>query len=280
VKGIGHVSLDRRAIENSLSHGVSRYRIMSFAAVPYILERGRIVHSEPVRGSRDGRSNQVAAPICIKGENFIGSVLVKDDANGCRLFTHQVFVKAKLQFPRQEYGAVAAAMAGERSVKGNGAMWKVLREVYSVKLNKVSREVDADTNEPLPEAINTFWTLVRSQGGVISPAGPPSPNRPLSSESKKLIQLAKHARKVGRSAANEKVKAQAMEYLEGAIKGISGHGLTAVPLKRILLAFAMRQCSERHLIKAATEHDRAITRSRELSSGKTQGVGHSLGIDL
>jgi len=30
-RGIGPVSLDRRAIENSLSHGLSRYRIMSFA---------------------------------------------------------------------------------------------------------------------------------------------------------------------------------------------------------------------------------------------------------
>jgi len=113
---------------------------MSFAAVPHMLERGRIVHSEPMRGSLEGTAYHVAAPIRIKGENFIGSVLIKDDANGRRLFPHQVFVKAKLQFPRQEYGAVAAAMAGKRSVRGNGAMRKLLCEIYSVNLNKVSKK--------------------------------------------------------------------------------------------------------------------------------------------
>jgi len=280
VKGIGRVSLDRRAIENSLSHGQSRYRIMSFAAVPHILEKGRIVHPEPMRGSLEGTAYHIAAPICIKGENFVGSVLVKADANGCRLFTHQVFVKEKLQFPRQEYGAVAATLAGKRSVRGSGAMRKVLCEIYSVNLNSVSKEVAPKAGEPLPEAINLFLTLMRAQGVAVSSPESPSPYRTLRTELQDVIYLSKQARRVLRSAASGEVKTQVLTSLEEGIKSVSGPGITAIPLKRILLAFAMRQCSESHLLKAATEHDRAVARSRELLRGKSQGVGRSLGIDL
>jgi len=231
-------------------------------------------------GSLEGMAYHVAAPICIKGENFIGSALIKDDANGCRLFTHQVFVKKKLQFPRQEYGAVAATLAGKRSVKGNGAMRKVLLGIYAVNSNRVSREIDAETSEPLPEPINSFLDLMRAQRVEVFSLEAPSPYRSLSAELQDIIYLAKQTRRVARSAANEEVKAGAMTRLGEGIEAVTGPGLTAIPLKRILLAFVLRQCSERHLIKAATEHDRAVALSREISRGKSQTIGHSLGIDL
>jgi|GEM_PF-1620021 len=164
VHGLGVVSLDRRSIENSLSHGHGRYRIMAFAAVPYVLRLGRIIYTGPMRSSADGQVYHLAAPIFITGKAFVASVLVRADSNSTRPFTHQVFVREKLQNPYKKDGAVAASRTGKRSVGEAGAMWTVLRDIYSVNPETVSPETNPQTGEPLASAIAAFASRRIHQG--------------------------------------------------------------------------------------------------------------------
>jgi len=156
VHGLGVVTLDRRSIENSLSHGHGRYRIMAFAAVPHVLGLGRIIYTGPMRSSADGQVYHVTATILITGQPFLASVLVRSDSNSTRPFTHQVFVKEKLQNPYKKDGAVAASRTGKPSVGEAGAMWTVLRDIYSVNPETVSPATNPQTGEPLASAIAAF----------------------------------------------------------------------------------------------------------------------------
>lgn len=72
VEGLGDVMLDETAVKNSLSHGIGRDKATAFAAVPEVLKRGRIIHREGMRGSRDGIVVHIAAPVRYRGQGFCG----------------------------------------------------------------------------------------------------------------------------------------------------------------------------------------------------------------
>ncbi|WP_156469145.1 hypothetical protein [Cephaloticoccus primus] len=97
VEGVGPVSLDRRAVQNSISHGLGRAKVVAFAAVPNILRKGRIVHEESLRGTRDGDYIHIAAPVHIAGEPHIVDVDVKADRNGSRMYLHDVEAREVLR---------------------------------------------------------------------------------------------------------------------------------------------------------------------------------------
>ena len=148
VDGIGAVCLDETAVKNSLSHGIGRDKAAAFAAVPDVLKRGRVIHREAMRGSREGAVFHVAAPISIGGKVFIADVLVKSDRNTSRMYVHEVALKEKLQQSVFKTGA-DAGKPGELTGTDAGAIRSVLQNVYSVNPDAVSKVVDPDTGEPM-----------------------------------------------------------------------------------------------------------------------------------
>jgi len=282
VQGIGLVALDRRAIQNSRGHGDRPERLVAFLAVPEILQNGLLIDSRPMRTDPLGRFSHIAGRLQLSDKQYIAVVQVKTPTEtNSRMFTHQVFLKKKLQHPLHIRAASAEHAAEQTSgQRGAGVAEHILRKIYSVNPKSISKEIEAATQEPLPEAIEAFLALMRAKGVTLSPLVSQSPNYPLSPDSQKLLRLAKHARRVIRSSASEEVKAQAMGELEAGMKDVTGPGLTVVPLKRLLVAFALRRCSEGNLINAALDHDRATARRLELFQGHSQANGHSLTYSL
>jgi len=133
VEGIGTVLLDKTAVRNTISHGLSRTKSAAFAAVPEVLQKGRIVFVEPLKGGGIGKLHHVAAPVKIADETYVMDVLVKDDANTKRMYVHEVFIRNRLQEPAFKTGAVAAGAAGKRARAGDGAVASVLKRIFSVK---------------------------------------------------------------------------------------------------------------------------------------------------
>jgi len=128
VPEIGEVSLDRRAVGNSRGHGSNPNRLVAFEIVPVVLRRGRVIHSEPMRGNPRGTFFHVAAPVRIGATDFIAVVHVKQDKQSTRLYVHQVFQRQKLQR--------TPSIGLEEQVSGQsvaGAAETVLRRIYSVK---------------------------------------------------------------------------------------------------------------------------------------------------
>jgi len=135
VKGIGLVRLDKQAVQNTLSHGIGREKVIAFAALPIVLARGRITHNEPMRGSTTGgQVYHVAAPVRIAGQDFICVVLIKSDQNLARMYVHEVFAKEKLRRSAFKTGAVAAEqVTGKRAGSAEaGAILRVLYRLYAV----------------------------------------------------------------------------------------------------------------------------------------------------
>ncbi len=150
VDGIGDVALDAVAVKNSMSHGIGRDKATAFAAVPDVLRKGRIIHRDFMRGSRDaGMVYHVAAPIEIAGKVFVMDVLVKADANASRMYVHEVVLKEKLQQSVFKTGADAAEAGVRAGTDDAGAIRSVLQRIYGVNPAKVSKVIDPATGEPL-----------------------------------------------------------------------------------------------------------------------------------
>lgn len=131
--GIGEVSIDAVAVKNSVSHGLGRAKAAAFAAVPDVLRRGKIVHSEPIAGARsEGTAYFVAAPIRMGGQDMIEIVMIKSDKNAKRMYVHEVALREVLRQPTFKTSADAAE-AGVRSGAGAGALRSILQNIYAAK---------------------------------------------------------------------------------------------------------------------------------------------------
>jgi len=130
------ICLDRRAVKNSRGHNRTPIRMAAFAAVPAVLRHGCILHSEPMLGGPTGAVvMHVAAPVVIAQVEVIAVATIKSDANGTRLYTHQVYEKQKLRraalLPSTEPNCEAGQPSGEGAP--TGAVWRLLVERYRVK---------------------------------------------------------------------------------------------------------------------------------------------------
>jgi len=173
VPAIGEVRLDKAAVNRSISHGIGRDKVAGFAAVPDVLTKGRVIHSERMHGSTEGLVYHIAAPIRIAGRDFVAAVLIKSDSNLNRLYVHEVFLKEKLQNSVFKNGAVAAEQAtGKRTMTESGAIQTVLRDLYDV-----NKDVDSGQNTHADFARKAAQTREQIQR-VIDAAKKPSGHAP------------------------------------------------------------------------------------------------------
>jgi len=136
VSQIGPVKLDARAVTRSLYHGLSHLKGVAFAAVPHVLLHGRIIHKEPLIGSKDGCVYYVAAPVTIATGGYIVVVMVKKDQGLARMYLHSVITKEKLRYSAYPSGVSTAVdeqqEAHDTHSAETGAVWTLLTCLYSV----------------------------------------------------------------------------------------------------------------------------------------------------
>lgn len=131
--GIGEVSIDAVAVKNSVSHGLGRAKAAAFAAVPDVLRRGKIVHSEPLIGASDGgMAYFVAAPIRMGNQDMVEIVMIKSSRNAKRMYVHEVALREVLRQPAFKTSGQAAG-ADVHSGAGAGALRNILQNIYAAK---------------------------------------------------------------------------------------------------------------------------------------------------
>jgi len=158
VEGLGSIKLDSRAIEQSLRHGgKGRPKVAAFAAVPDVLRKGRVIHREPLHGTKDGDFVHVAAPIEIGGIFYITDVVVKADRNGSRMYLHDVVLKEALRLSAyasentSRGGDVAASTTEQQSASADaGVVETVLRRIFSVKEDEGSTAAPSPSHQLRP----------------------------------------------------------------------------------------------------------------------------------
>ena len=95
VDNIGKIKLDKRSIKDSTFHGLSENKANAFAAVPYVLQQGKIVDVTKENNQNEKRYLFVA-PITLKGDDYFCEVVVKSNKDRQGFYIHEVELKEKL----------------------------------------------------------------------------------------------------------------------------------------------------------------------------------------
>ena len=87
---IGTVMLTRRGVKDSFSHGIGPEKASAFAAVPAVIEQGKVIDYERNWKGRGYDTIVLAAPVTIGQQRYLEAVIVKRLYDGQRFYVHEV----------------------------------------------------------------------------------------------------------------------------------------------------------------------------------------------
>lgn len=119
---IGAVRLDREGVKDSLGHGIGRIKAAAYAAVPQIIENGKICDRQENWKGRGYDTVVIVAPLEIAGKPYIGEVVVQQRTNRQGFYLHEVELKEKLE---------------NASKTANGSAFPASRLILSQLLDKI-----------------------------------------------------------------------------------------------------------------------------------------------
>ncbi len=95
---IGEVRLSKQGVRSSIAHGLGRTKAITFAAVPSVIENGKIIeHTNNWKG-RGYDTYIVAAPIEISEQRAIVGVVITSNKNSNDYYLHEVAIKDDVPF--------------------------------------------------------------------------------------------------------------------------------------------------------------------------------------
>ena len=110
-EGIGDVLLDRRAVKDSIAHGIGKNKAAAFAAVPEVIKNGVIFdETKNYDGYRNDRIVFIA-PVSIDNEQYACEVVIKKNPDRTGFYLHEVEITKKLAdvFKTAQHGTPASS---------------------------------------------------------------------------------------------------------------------------------------------------------------------------
>ncbi|MDR1024856.1 MAG: hypothetical protein LBL56_03955, partial [Treponema sp.] len=146
------ILLTREGIRSSLHHGYGKAKINAFAAVPHIIQNGKVIDTQNNWKNRGYDSYTVAAPFKIGDVEYIGEVIVNQHKDGKNTFyLHEVTEKSKLR---------GASQAGYETSTPEGASIKIIVQFFEkVKQEAADFHAPSDADRAWFEA---FWKDART----------------------------------------------------------------------------------------------------------------------
>lgn len=138
---IGEVKLDVRGVKASLAHGIGGLKAAAFALVHDVIEQGVIVEHAPNWKGRGDDSFVIAAPVTIKGEEYVCEVVVMHGETRIGFYLHEVQIKERLR-DAFKTGVVTGASGVPKSI-----LMDVASRVKEIE-ESMSRVVD-ENGEPM-----------------------------------------------------------------------------------------------------------------------------------
>ena len=154
---IGDVEVNRRGAKDSIAHGIGRIKATSFAAVPYTIEKGKIIDYQKNWKGRQYDTIVLSAPISIDNERYYQGVIVIRDVSTQRFYLHEVLTE-KEGDTSFKTGAGAKHTPGDVSP----SLISLLKKVRDVNSNSMQKnDVDYSTKKDIPlEAVFGFYSDV------------------------------------------------------------------------------------------------------------------------
>lgn len=124
---LGDIYLRKRGVKDDLGHGMSDEKAASFAAIPAVLEHGRVAGFVANKGGKGFDSATVVAPITIENKPYMMGVIVHRSNGENRFYVHDVFAIKEEAAPL----ITGAHNVGETG--GATSTISIIRKILSVK---------------------------------------------------------------------------------------------------------------------------------------------------
>ncbi|WP_034452423.1 hypothetical protein [Butyrivibrio sp. AE2032] len=167
---LGDVDLTRRGVKDSISHNkLTRRKVDAFAAVPDVIEKGKVVAYEPNWKGRNYDTALIVAPTKVENpdgsvEDFITGVIVRRDKGTQRFYTHDA-----VSINRKELSLETGTPSQGQNTRGDSSF-----SVYSI-LRKL-----ADDKASIPEnakiSVNPLENISEEAAKTIENAAKSQPN--------------------------------------------------------------------------------------------------------
>lgn len=146
---LGDVLLTKSGVKDGLGHIISPAKVVAFAAVPNVLEKGKIVSAEQNWKGRGYDTVVLAAPISIangeKQGDYIAGVVVKRLPDKQQYYVHdvvQINTKEGAQAPTNPRGQLENQAVVHGDAKAP-SLYNILQKIVDVKRGKMSENADS-----------------------------------------------------------------------------------------------------------------------------------------
>lgn len=127
---LGDVKLTRSGVRADIAHGIGRKKAAAFAAVPAVLEHGKVIDYQTDWKGRQYDTAVVAAPITIGEESYLAGVVLTRNQRENSFYVHEVLLTEKGTAPFKTGGRKSDVPGGDAP-----SVLSLLREVQTVKEN-------------------------------------------------------------------------------------------------------------------------------------------------
>lgn len=127
---LGTVILDRKGIKSDMGHGIGRKKAVAFAAVPAVIEKGRVVNYQKNWKGRGYDTAVIAAPVQIAGEEHIAAVIAIRSRNTNLFYLHEVMTTKDGAMPFKTGARKSGLPSGDAP-----SIFSILNRLVEVKKN-------------------------------------------------------------------------------------------------------------------------------------------------
>ncbi len=137
-KELGEIALTKSSFRDDRAHGLTRNKVISFKAVPDVIEKGHVIDVYKPQGKPYERIT-IAAPIKIGTQKYYVGVMVQRDTQSQRMYLHDIIAEeATLSFTTEPTTQKSEGIRDE----GHLFITSILQKVLSVK-SEIQKNGDA-----------------------------------------------------------------------------------------------------------------------------------------
>lgn len=127
---LGKVILDRKGVKSDIAHGIGRKKAAAFAAVPDVIEKGRVVDYQENWKGRGYDTAVIAAPILIAEEEHFAAVIAIRSRNTNLFYVHEVLTTKNGAMPFKTGARKSGLPSGDAP-----SIFSILNRLVEVKNN-------------------------------------------------------------------------------------------------------------------------------------------------